>query len=60
MERERFDGADIVHILRACAETMNWDRLLLRFEPYWQLLSARTRDASGSSIRPSATASRRT
>jgi hypothetical protein len=40
MERERYDGADVAHILRACAETMSWDRLLLRFEPYWQVLFA--------------------
>jgi len=38
MERERFDGADIAHILLACAETLHWDRLLERFDPYWPLL----------------------
>jgi hypothetical protein len=38
MERERYDGADVAHILRSCAETLDWDRVLLRFEPYWQLL----------------------
>jgi len=38
MERERFDGADIVHILRACAESMNWSRLLARFGEYSELL----------------------
>jgi Uncharacterised nucleotidyltransferase len=38
MERERFDGADIAHILRSCAETLDWDRLLARFDAYWQLL----------------------
>jgi hypothetical protein len=38
MERERYDGADIAHILRSCAESLDWDRLLLRFDPYWQLL----------------------
>jgi hypothetical protein len=38
MERERYDGADVAHILRACAESLNWDRVLQRFEPYWQLL----------------------
>jgi putative nucleotidyltransferase-like protein len=38
MERERYDGADIVHILRACAPTLDWDRLLRRFGPYWRVL----------------------
>ena len=31
MERERFDGADIMHILRARAERLDWDRLIARF-----------------------------
>jgi hypothetical protein len=38
MERERYDGADVAHILRSCAESLDWDRLLRRFDPYWQLL----------------------
>jgi len=38
MERERFDGADLNHLLRACGPVLNWDRLLRRFGPYWQLL----------------------
>ena len=38
MERERYDGADIAHILRSCAEKLDWDRLMKRFEPHWQLL----------------------
>jgi hypothetical protein len=38
MERERYDGADVAHVLRSCAESLDWDRLMLRFEPYWQLL----------------------
>jgi hypothetical protein len=32
MERERFDGADIAHLLRAHAERLDWDRLLRRFD----------------------------
>lgn len=31
MERERFDGADIQHLIRACAGTLDWSRLLRRF-----------------------------
>lgn len=38
MERERFDGADIAHILRASAERLDWQRLVRRFEPYWRVL----------------------
>jgi Uncharacterised nucleotidyltransferase len=38
MERERYDGADIAHILRACGECLDWDRLLDRFGTHWRLL----------------------
>lgn len=38
MERERFDGADINHLLRAYGPALNWDRLLRRFGPHWHLL----------------------
>src|SRR5262249_21304534 len=31
MERERFDGADVMHLLRAQAEHRDWPRLLARF-----------------------------
>ena len=31
MERERYDGADIMHLLLACAEALDWARLLSRF-----------------------------
>jgi hypothetical protein len=31
MERERFDGADVAHLLRCCAGTLDWQRLLVRF-----------------------------
>jgi hypothetical protein len=31
MERERFDGADIAHLIRACGGTLDWERLLRRF-----------------------------
>ena len=40
MERERFDGADIAHVLRACADRLDWERLLVRFESHWQVLLA--------------------
>jgi hypothetical protein len=38
MERERFDGADIMHILRSRAESLDWNRLLERFGSHWPLL----------------------
>jgi hypothetical protein len=38
MERERYDGADVAHVLRACAETLDWPRLLRRFGPHWRIL----------------------
>ena len=38
MERQRYDGADIAHLLRACAETIDWHRLLNRFRLHWRVL----------------------
>jgi hypothetical protein len=38
MERERFDGADVMHLMRQCAEMIDWARLLTRFDRYWPLL----------------------
>lgn len=38
MEKERFDGADIAHLILACGEQLDWQRLLARFEPHWRLL----------------------
>lgn len=38
MERERYDGADIAHLLRARAKEMDWSRLLRRFGPHWRVL----------------------
>ena len=38
MERERFDGADVAHVLRARAELLDWDRLLARFAEHWPVL----------------------
>ncbi|HSS77249.1 MAG TPA: nucleotidyltransferase family protein [Thermoanaerobaculia bacterium] len=42
MERERFDGADIAHLLHSRAGDLDWDRLLCRFEPHggWRVLLA--------------------
>jgi predicted nucleotidyltransferase len=40
MERERFDGADIAHLLLTNAETLDWKTLLDRFGPHWRILLA--------------------
>jgi hypothetical protein len=40
MERERYDGADVAHILREYAEKLDYDRLLMRFGGYWRVLLA--------------------
>jgi len=38
MERERYDGADVAHLLAHCAERMDWARLERRFEADWRVL----------------------
>jgi len=38
MERERYDGADIAHLLLAGAPSMDWHRLLRRFGAQWRVL----------------------
>jgi hypothetical protein len=38
MERERYDGADVAHILRACHATLDWRRLVHRFGRNWRVL----------------------
>jgi hypothetical protein len=38
LERERYDGADVVHLLRARGGELDWDRLLERFERHWEVL----------------------
>lgn len=38
MERERYDGADIAHLLRSCGRHLDWARLVRRFGPHWRLL----------------------
>src|SRR5687767_2592488 len=38
MERERFDGADIAHLLRAYGARLDWNRLLGRFGAHWRVL----------------------
>ena len=38
MERERYDGADVAHLLRAYGDRLDWTRLLDRFDVHWRVL----------------------
>ena len=40
LERERFDGADVAHLLRAGSERIDWSRLVARFGLHWPILLA--------------------
>ena len=37
-ERERFDGADVLHLIRALGPELDWGRLLVRFGENWPVL----------------------
>ncbi|WP_395822433.1 hypothetical protein [Archangium minus] len=37
-ERERYDGADINHLILKMGRGMDWARLLRRFDRYWEVL----------------------
>jgi len=37
-ERERFDGADVLHLLREKGPALDWPRLLMRFGDHWRVL----------------------
>lgn len=36
--RERYDGADVNHLLLKCGKTLDWKRLFARLDAHWQLL----------------------
>jgi len=38
LERERYDGADVAHLLYAMGRTLSWPRLLSRFGVHWPVL----------------------
>lgn len=38
MARDRFDDADIAHLLLACGEEIDWPHLLSRFGTHWRVL----------------------
>ncbi len=40
MERERYDGADVAHIIHAVGAKLDWRRLIDRYGTYWRALYA--------------------
>jgi hypothetical protein len=40
LERERFDGADVLHLIRDQGAQLDWERLLRRFGRFWRVLYA--------------------
>jgi hypothetical protein len=38
LERERFDGADVGHLVRARGRVLDWTRVMRRFDPHWHVL----------------------
>lgn len=38
MERERYDGADVIHILHTQRRRLDWSRLVDRFGGHWRIL----------------------
>jgi len=38
MERERYDGADVMHILHTRGQRLDWTRIVDRFGDYWRVL----------------------
>jgi hypothetical protein len=40
MERERFDGADVLHVMRAVGPDLDWRRLIDRYTVHWRALFA--------------------
>jgi hypothetical protein len=37
-ERERYDGSDVNHLLLKAGRQMNWERIMRRFDRYWEVL----------------------
>jgi hypothetical protein len=40
MERERYDGADVMHLFLRCGHEIDWARILRRFDENWRVLFA--------------------
>lgn len=37
-ERERYDGADVAHLIQSCGDSLDWRRLRQRFAQDWRVL----------------------
>jgi hypothetical protein len=37
-ERERYDGSDVNHLILKAGREMDWERLMWRFDRYWEVL----------------------
>ena len=37
MDRGRFDGADVAHLIQACGDRLDWRQLLGRFDTNWRI-----------------------
>src|SRR5262245_1105415 len=40
MERERYDGGDVAHLINAAGDTFDWRHLVARYGRYWRVLYA--------------------
>lgn len=38
MARDRFDGADIAHLILVYGQRMDWSRLITQFDNHWRVL----------------------
>ncbi|HEY9881396.1 MAG TPA: hypothetical protein V6D29_23265 [Leptolyngbyaceae cyanobacterium] len=38
MSRDRYDGADVAHLILACGDQLDWERLLDHFTDHWRVL----------------------
>lgn len=39
-DRDRFDGADVLHMILRCGSALDWSRLLQRMDLHWEVLLA--------------------
>lgn len=38
LERERYDGSDVIHLVKCAGRQFDWNRLLRRFDRHWEVL----------------------
>jgi Nucleotidyl transferase of unknown function (DUF2204) len=38
LERERYDGSDVIHLIKSAGRQLDWDRLMRRFARHWEVL----------------------